>query len=157
MKHSKCSAMLLLRVVTGALFIYYGWPKLFAASEGMAGFVGGAFHNIGLTFLSPEVWLMLVGIAEVGIGAMLILGLFVSWVAPILAIIMLGAMHTKGRWLEQEGLKGIMLDLVFFFNMLVITIGGAGKFALQKLFCKSEGCCGKESCKTDKSTCEKAK
>ena len=96
MKHRKCSAILLIRIIVGAIFIIHGLPKLINANEGMAGFVGGAFHNLGLTFLDPAQWLFVLGLGEVVLGALLILGLFVSFVAPILAIIMLGAMNVKG-------------------------------------------------------------
>lgn len=151
MKHRKCTAMLLLRLLTGGLFIYHGWPKLFAASEGMAGFVGGAFHNLGLTFLSAETWLTLLGIAEVGIGVMIVLGLFVSWVAPVLVAVMLGAMNAKGWWGDQ-GFNGIELDVILLVNLVIIAVGGAGRYGIETLCCKK--CCGKESCKTDKSSCE---
>lgn len=89
MKHRKCSAILLIRIIVGAIFIIHGLPKLVNANEGMAGFVGGPFHNLGLTFLDPAQWLFVLGLGEVVLGVLLILGLFVSFVAPILAIIML--------------------------------------------------------------------
>jgi len=30
----------------------------------MAGFVGGAFHNIGLTFISQAMWVTVLGVIE---------------------------------------------------------------------------------------------
>ena len=65
MKHRKCSAILLIRIIVGAIFIIHGLPKLINAIEGMAGFVGGAFHNLGLTFLDPAQWLFVLGLGEV--------------------------------------------------------------------------------------------
>lgn len=147
MKHRKCSAILLIRIIVGAIFIIHGLPKLINANEGMAGFVGGAFHSLGLTFLDPAQWLFVLGLGEVVLGVLLILGLFVSFVAPILAIIMLGAMNVKGwDWDKIE------LDAVLCGLAVALTVSGSGRFALQALFCKKcceknvdgKACCSKE-------------
>lgn len=145
MNHRKSRAMLVLRIVTGALFIYHGLPKLIDANEGMIGFVGGAFHDLGLTFLSQSQWLMLLGTGEVVLGLMLIIGLFSARIAPLLMIIMLGAINIKG-WSFQAA----ELDFVLLAMLVTITVGGSGRYSTERLIC---GC----SCSKDGACCKDKK
>ena len=88
--------------------------------------------------MDPAQWLFVLGLGEVVLGVLLILGLFVSFVAPILAIIMLGAMNVKGwDWDKIE------LDAVLCGLAVALTVSGSGRFALQSLFCKK--CCEKNA------------
>lgn len=150
MKHSKCGAMLIIRLLTGGVFLAHGLPKLLNASEGMANFVGGAFHDLGLTFLSHSQWLMALGIGEVLLGTLILLGLGSCLAAPVLVVIMFGAMKTKS-W----SFPAIELDIVVVGMLLAIFVGGNGKFALDRFFGNCS--CSKENgtcCKTEKkSTC----
>ncbi|WBL34179.1 DoxX family protein [Sinirhodobacter sp. HNIBRBA609] len=77
-------AALLLRVTTGALFLYHGLVKLFVFTPaGTAGY----FESIGL----PGALGYLTMLAEIGGGLALILGLAARYVSAALVPVLLGA------------------------------------------------------------------
>ena len=57
----KSVVSLVLRFAVAFFFIQEGIMKLGAVSPGMIGFIGGAFHNLGLTFISQELWVTILG------------------------------------------------------------------------------------------------
>ena len=124
--------LFVLRVVLGAIFIYHGTTKLAPwAAEMMAGFVGGAFHNIGLTFISQAMWVTVLGVIETAAWVLLILGLLTRTVAVAVIIVMLGAMDAKGR-----GWPNIEMDIILASIWLALVIAGPSKKSLDAYRCK---------------------
>ena len=104
----------------------------------MIEFIGGAFHNAGLTFFSMAARVTILWVAEVVIGAMFILGLFPRVAAVAVVIIMLGAMNTKGR----AGTTFVEKDFMLAIIAIVLFATGAGSYSL------TAACCG-EACDTE--------
>ncbi|MFA7284285.1 MAG: DoxX family protein [Candidatus Absconditabacterales bacterium] len=140
------TGLLLMRVAVGALFIMHGLMK-FGATPEMVQFIGGAAHQIGLSFLSIETWFEIVKYSEVIGGGLLILGLFPRLASAVLLIIMLTASHIKGR-----DIKKAELDILFAAILTSMYFTGAGRFALGALFHKSSSECSNDCCK-DKANC----
>jgi len=110
------------RVVVGLLFLLHGVQKV----PGLFNGTTSLFSLIGLA-----------GVIELIGGAMIILGLFVRYVALVSAIEMLVAyfkVHLPGgiNPLVNKGEAA----LLFFAAFLVIMAFGPGKFALSKLIKK---------------------
>lgn len=103
-----------------------------------AGFIGGAFHNLGLTFLSMNAWFWILVVAEIAAGALFVFGIFTRVAAAVVVAIMLGAMNLKG-WSFQA----VELDFVLAGLALGLAFAGNGAYSLQKLCCKTcSGSCG---------------
>jgi uncharacterized membrane protein YphA (DoxX/SURF4 family) len=104
-----------------------------------AGFIGGAFHNIGLTFLSTNVWFWLLVIGEITAGALIVLGVFTRFAAGFIIVVMIGAIHTKGRtqgWFVDK-------DMILAVLALGLALAGNGAYSLEKRCCKAcTGSCG---------------
>lgn len=100
-------------------------------AEQAAGFVGGAFHNIGLTFLSMNMWFWILVILEITAGALFVLGVFTRIAAAVVIVIMLGAMNVKG-WSFQA----MELDLVLAVLALGLAFTGNGAYSLQNRCCR---------------------
>jgi uncharacterized membrane protein YphA (DoxX/SURF4 family) len=139
----KSALLLIVRLAVAYFFIRWGIMKLGIVSPEMAGFIGWAFHNLGLTFLSPETWVKVLGIWEVLIGLGLILGWFTRTAAVFALIIMLGAMNAK--WWNTSA---ITQDILLALGSLAIIIFTAWQYSLDYRCCKSGSCCG-GSCDTN--------
>src|SRR3954463_8062167 len=127
-------ALLVLRLVVGALFAGHGAQKLFGAFGG-GGLEGtaGMFDNIGLR---PG-WLhaRAAGTAEFLGGALLALGLFTPFAAAALIAVMAAAVITvhapNGLWNTQKGYE---------YNLVLVAVGftlaavGAGSWSLDGAF-----------------------
>lgn len=86
-----------------------------------AGFIGGAFHNIGLTFLSMNAWFWILVVLEIAAGALFVLGIFTRVAAAVIIAIMLGAIHTQGwasgRFVGKDMILAVLaLGLAFAGN-----------------------------------------
>jgi len=107
-------------------------------AEQAVGFIGGAFHNLGLTFLSMNAWFWILVVAEITAGTLFVFGIFTRIAAAIVIVVMLGAMNLKG-WAFQT----MELDFTLAVLALGLAFAGNGAYALQKLCCKScSGSCG---------------
>jgi uncharacterized membrane protein YphA (DoxX/SURF4 family) len=111
--------------------------KLGTVSPEMAGFIGWAFHNLGLTFISQELWVTVLGAWEVLIWLGLVLGGLTRTAAVFAIIIMLGAMNAK--WWNTAA---ITKDILLAVGSLLIIILGAGQYSLDYRCYKSGSCCG---------------
>jgi uncharacterized membrane protein YphA (DoxX/SURF4 family) len=122
-----------LRIVAGFAILWHGLPKV-GADFGFTLFNYGNFAGISL-----PVWLTsVVGVAEIVIGALLILGLWTFWAGKGLATIMTVAIF------------GVMLDAglgrEFFYPMLFLAVGlvlahqGPGTWSLDGKFGCGSGC-----------------
>jgi len=97
------------------------------------GFIGGAFHNVGLTFLPMNVWFWLLVVGEITAGALFVLGVFTRVAAAIVVVVMLGAMHTKGR----SAMTFIDKDFMLAIIAIVIAMMGNGAYSLQRRCCRT--------------------
>lgn len=119
--------MLLLRIAVGIVMFAHGWQKLFVMGVGN---VGGFFEMLGLP--APALLAWVVTLIELVGGAALILGLFTRIAAPLIGIVMLGAILTAKRnagLIGSEG-TGWELDLLILGGALALTFAGPGFMAL---------------------------
>lgn len=127
---NKSTGLLILRLLIGWIFLYHGITKI-PMAEQAAGFIGGAFHNIGLTFLSMNMWFWILVILEITAGALFVLGVFTRIAAAVVIVIMLGAMNVKG-WSFQAA----ELDFVLAVLALGLAFTGNGAYSLQNRCCR---------------------
>ncbi len=128
----KSLGLWIIRLGLGWLLLMAGISKIMGAGPEMIGFVGGAAHQLGLTFLSQEVWFWLAAISETVAGILFIWWLFLP-VASLLTIVVLGvAFASKGMNLQAG-----MIDIIFITTALGLGVAGPGKYSLKSLLCKS--------------------
>src|SRR3989442_7917546 len=110
------TALLILRIVVGVLFMGHGAQKLFGVfgGPGLAGFAG---------------WLQ-------GLGLLFALGLITPIAALALLAVMLTAVvtvhWTKGLWATNGGYE---YNLVLSAVAAALALGGPGAYALDQVFC----------------------
>lgn len=98
-----------IRILLGAAMIYFGASK-FGAWPEMQAFVGGAAHNLGLTFLSVGVWFWIAMIAEIVVWLMLIVWFKTRLAAVVTLVIMVFAYSATG-W-----------DILWNTNALIVSL-----------------------------------
>jgi len=116
-------APLLLRVVTGAIFLAHGWEKFVGGLPGVEAFLAG------LGFPMAGLFAVLLVAAEVIGGILLILGAFTHWTAKILAIVAVVALvsvHLPNGFTGPGGYEFILLILV---SCVSLMITGPGKYS----------------------------
>ena len=117
-----------LRVVLGVVFVAHGAPKLFG---GVAGF---AEALAGLGFPVPIAFAWIGTLLEFGGGLALIVGLFVTPIALLLATEMfLGIVlvhATNGFYVVGPGQGGIEFNLLLIAALLTLVFAGPGAAAL---------------------------
>lgn len=97
-----------------------------------AGFIGGAFHNIGLTFLSMNAWFWILVVLEIGAGALFVLGIFTRVAAAVVIAIMIWAIHTQG-WASG---RFVGKDMILAVLALGLAFTSNGAYSLQNRCCK---------------------
>ena len=117
-------APLLLRVVTGAIFLVHGWQKYQGGLPGVEMFLGE------LGFPAAAFFAFVLVAAEIGGGILLILGAFTHWVAKILAVVAAVALvlvHLPNGFTGAGGYEFILLILV---SCISLVITGPGKWSV---------------------------
>lgn len=114
----------LLRIVSSAMLLTHGWPKMFGAQP--QPFLGGMDFfgiNLGVNML----WVA--GVIELLGGILLVLGLFTRYVAFMVALLMVMAyLAAHPAWFPT--LNGGELAALYFVVYLAIFAYGPGKFSL---------------------------
>lgn len=133
---------LVLRLVIAYTFISMGIMKVSGDPSAMAWFIGWAFHNLGLTFLSQELWVTVLWIWELLIGLWALLWLFTRTAMVAAIVIMLWAMNVK--WWNFSAMQ---LDFVYAVVAAVVVYLWAGTYSLDYKFFKKDNCgCCKPGC-----------
>lgn len=121
--HSSLSdhAILALRLVVGAVFLYHGLMK-------WGFFTGGA-----IAMPSDPLFAVLAFVEPV-MGLLLVLGLFVPAAAMVLSVVMVGAIFFKltGRFPNSTLFSAWEFDLLLLAANFVFITHGGGKYALHK-------------------------
>lgn len=111
-----------MRASIAAIFIAHGVGKF---SPGFAGFM----ESMGI----PGGLGVVVGIAEVGGGILLVLGILSRISAAWLSIIMLLAIFMLKGAASLTGERGVELDLILLASLLVVMVAGPGKLSIAHL------------------------
>ncbi len=120
------AALLLLRIVLGTVFIAHGWDKLV--------FTGitettGQFSAWGVP--QPKLSAWLVTAVELVGGALLVVGLLTTFVAGLLALLMVAAVwfvHLDAGFFTATG--GLEYPVVLIAALLMVVVFGSGRVSL---------------------------
>lgn len=118
-------ALLLLRVVFGAIFLAHGWPKLKDLATNAQN-----FEMMG--FKPGKLWGTIVAFAEVVGGIAVIVGLGIQYASLILAF----NMAVATAWRIKRGQKlvgGFELEILLVAAGLVLATLGGGVYSLGNL------------------------
>jgi putative oxidoreductase len=118
-------ALLLLRVVIGAVFFAHGYLKFF--KMGIGG-VAGFFASIGVP--APGFLAWVVAILETFGGLALIVGILTLPVGLLLAVEMAGAIYFAKMGHGFFAPKGPELEFTFLVVSLAVATAGPGAFSL---------------------------
>lgn len=132
------AAPLVLRVVTGLVFLLHGLQKV--AVDGGVPLFGGFLGAVSVP--APLFFAWVIVLLEVVGGAAIILGFLTHWVSKFFMIEMLVAIllvHISKGFFVQTG--GYELALLLFAATFSLVVTGAGKWSVDKWLVDS--CCGK--------------
>lgn len=115
------------RVLSSAMFMTHGWPKMFGdRAQPFFGGMGFFGVDVGINML----WIA--GAIELFGGALLVLGLFTRYVAALAAILMVMAyLAAHPAWFPT--LNNGELAAMYFITYFVIFAFGPGKISLDAM------------------------
>jgi putative oxidoreductase len=128
-------AISLVRVAVALVFIYHGWGKISNSEAMIDGFLVGM---LGI----PSILAYFVAYIEFFGGIALLFGMFVEYIAPIFAIIMVFAIylvHFSKGFNNMNG--GYEFQLVLLLASIGLSIAGSRCFIIDKLMGKNDGKC----------------
>lgn len=124
------TALLLLRLVLGVVFIAHGWDKMFITGPVET---AGGFSAMGVPNAKFSAYAA--GITELVGGGLLILGFLSTIVAAILILLMCGAIffaHFGNGFFVSDG--GPEFVLVLIAALIIVVVFGAGRVSLDRVF-----------------------
>lgn len=121
-------AALIGRLLFGVVLVAHGWQKL--TEWGPSG-TAAAFESMGVPL--PAVSAQIATWAELGGGVLIILGLFVRFVGPLIALIMAGAVYFAGPTGVFVSNGGWELEAVIAAAGLFLAAAGAGVLSLDRV------------------------
>lgn len=126
-------ALLLLRLVTGVVFIYHGGQKLFGwfGGGGMAPMIEAVRNNLELPMPVPMAWLA--ALSEFAGGILVLIGFFTRLAAlPMIGVMGVAAFLVHGH---AFGLKhnGMEFALTLGVVLVAILLSGPGRFSVDRL------------------------
>lgn len=124
------TALLLLRLVLGVVFIAHGWDKMFITGPVET---AGGFSAMGVP--NAQFSAYAAGITELVGGGLLILGFLSTIVAAILILLMCGAIffaHFGNGFFVSDG--GPEFVLVLIAALIIVVVFGAGRVSLDRVF-----------------------
>lgn len=127
------TALLLMRIVLGTVFIAHGWQKMFVQKLGGEDGVIADFAHQGIPQPELSAWLAS-GMELVG-GALLVVGLLAPLVAGLFMLQMVAVIylvHWPHGLFASNG--GIELPLVLCAGLLGIVVFGSGRASLDNAF-----------------------
>lgn len=120
-----------LRLVVGLVFALHGGQKLFGGGlAGTAGFLG----QLGVPL--PTLAAAALIAVELAGGLMVLVGLRTRWVAPLLALDMLGAMllvHLRNGFFLPDGVEFV---LTLFAGAVSLAVLGSGPASLDEILAR---------------------
>jgi|ERR1700722_7369657 putative oxidoreductase len=124
--------LLISRILMMLLFIDFGWQKLLHYSATV-----GYFAHQGVPL--PDVATPIAVVMELGVGAAIVLGLFVRPLAILLAIYTLATGFLGHPFWSMAGADRLAAEINFFKNISIMSglfllyITGAGRFSLDRM------------------------
>jgi uncharacterized membrane protein YphA (DoxX/SURF4 family) len=121
---------LLFRLHVGlSIAIHAGWPKMNTIAA--PGWFADQVAGLGFTFPSPEFWAVTASWGEFVGGILIAIGLFTRFAALQLAF---QFFVIAFLWYDNpEPMTGMYFQQLFFWAYILITVGGGGKYSLDKL------------------------
>ena len=124
----KNTALLIIRIGLGVMFILHGYPKLLGGPEKWEA-LGSATKHIGITFY-PVFWGFMAAAAETFGGFLVLMGLAFRPATILLTITMIIAsiMHFK----TGDGISGASHALESAVIFMGLTLIGPGRYSVDK-------------------------
>lgn len=123
---SRDTALLLLRIGVGIIFIYAGWNKLMGIENTQA-----FFGSIGIPLAGFMAWF--VAIAEFAGGIMILAGAYIRIPAVLMAVIMVVAIITTKI---GEPFPAYRVDLLLLLMSAALALTGPGRLSVDDLLLK---------------------
>ena len=120
------AALLLLRIVLGTVFVAHGWDKLMITGLTET---TGQFSAWGVPQPQLSAWLVM--IVEMLGGALLVVGLLTTFIAGLLALLMIAAVwfvHLDAGFFTSTG--GFEFPAVVLAALIIIVVFGSGRVSL---------------------------
>lgn len=128
------TALLILRIAVGIIFIMHGYGKLFGGAPGMEAFTG-MVAKIG--FPMPVFFAYAAALSEFFGGIAILLGVFTNVATILVSIVMLVVLVA----LKKFQFPSSDLEFSLLCMALAIHFAGPGKYAVMKRHMHGDDCC----------------